>query len=255
VNRGNSGGALVNTRGELVGINTAIASRTGDFTGYSFAVPTTIVKKTVEDLMDFGTVQRAMMGIAMKEIDANLAAERGLKSMKGVYIAEIVKGGAADKAGVKVSDILLSINGLDVNSEAGVREQISRFRPKEVINVKIIRNNKELDIPVVLDSRESAVAAAERDGAIKLYGAEIINAPKEKLDALKIKSGVEVVSVSEGNFLNAGIKEGFIITRINNQYIIENTRDLQLIIQRANRSVLIEGVYPDGKTVYYGMGI
>ena len=254
VNSGNSGGALINTRGELIGINTAIASRTGDFAGYSFAVPTTIVKKAVEDLMDFGVVQRALIGITMQEIDGNLAKEKGLPDTKGVYIAELTRGGAAEKAGIKVGDILLSVNGVEVNSAPAVQEQVSRFRPKETINVKILRGNKELDTPVTLDSRESVVAAAEREGAVRLYGAEIINAPKEKLASLKLEAGIEVVSVSDGKFRDVGVREGFIITHIN-QYPVGTTQDMIRIIQRSSRSILIEGTYPDGKTAYYGMGI
>jgi len=254
VNSGNSGGALINTRGELIGINTAIASRTGDFAGYSFAIPTTIVKKAVEDLMDFGVVQRALIGISMQEIDGNLAKEKGLSGTKGVYIAEVVRGGAAEKAGVKTGDILLSINGVDVNSSPAVQEQVSRFRPKEIVNVKVIRGNRELDIPVTLDSRESVVAIAEREGAIRLFGAEIVNASKDKLESLKVDAGVEVVSVSEGKFRDIGIKEGFVITHVN-QYPIETTQNLLRMIQRSSRSVLIEGIYPNGETAYYGMGI
>ena len=254
VNSGNSGGALINTRGELVGINTAIASRTGDFAGYSFAVPTTIVKKAVEDLMDFGAVQRAMLGISMQEIDGNFAKEKGLGTMKGVYIAEVVRGGAAEKAGIKVDDVLISINGIEVNSAPAVQEQISRFRPKEVVRVMLLRNSKEIELPVTLDSRESTLAMAERDGALRLYGAEIINAPKEKLNTLKIDAGIEVVSVAEGKFRSAGVKEGFIITHVN-QYPIKNTQELLAIIQRSSRSIIVEGVYPDGEVTFYGMGI
>ncbi|HNW48192.1 MAG: trypsin-like peptidase domain-containing protein [Bacteroidales bacterium] len=153
VNPGNSGGALVNTRGELIGINTAIASRTGSYTGYSFAVPSSIAKKVIEDLMDFGKVQRAVLGITMQEIDGELAKEKGIKDLKGVYIADLVKDGAAYKAGLKISDQLTLINGIPVNSGPAVQEQISKFRPGDKISTEIIRDGKPIRLSIVLQGR------------------------------------------------------------------------------------------------------
>jgi len=153
VNPGNSGGALVNTKGELIGINTAIASRTGSYTGYSFAVPSSIAKKVIEDIMDFGKVQRAMLGITMQEIDGELAKEKGIKDLKGVYIADLVKDGAADRAGVKISDQLTLVNGIPVNSGPAVQEQISKFRPGDKITTEIIRAGKPIRLSIVLQGR------------------------------------------------------------------------------------------------------
>jgi serine protease Do len=256
VNSGNSGGALINTRGELVGINTAIASKTGAFTGYSFAVPTTIVKKIVEDIMDFGTVQRAMLGISMRNIDGDLVKEKGLKGTRGVYIVEVLPGGAAEKAGIKESDVLISVNGVDVNSSPAVQEQISRYRPDEKIVVNIIRDGKQKELAVVLKGRdaEGTMAAAEREGVFKLFGADLSDASKDKLEKAGIKWGVEVVRVSSGKFRDTGIGEGYIITHIN-QLPVRNIRELQMAVQRSRRSLLIEGVYPDGRVIYYGMGL
>ncbi|MHC1781124.1 MAG: Do family serine endopeptidase [Bacteroidales bacterium] len=256
VNSGNSGGALINTKGELVGINTAIASKTGAYSGYSFAVPTTIVKKVVEDMMKFGTVQRAMMGISMQDMSGSLVKEKGLKDTKGVYIAEVIKGGAADKAGIKESDVLISVNGVQVNSAPAVQEQISRFRPKDKISVEIIRDGKQKELSVVLEGRDAQIALldGEKAGVVRLWGAEIKEASDEKLDKLGINFGVEVLSVADGKFKDAGVSKGFIITYVN-QMPVRNVQDLQSVIQRSRRSLLVEGVYPDGKVVYYGMGI
>ena len=256
VNQGNSGGALINTRGELVGINTAIASRTGAFTGYSFAVPTTIVRKVVEDIMQHGTVQRAMLGISMQEIDGNLQKEKGLKTTKGVFIAEVVKGSPADKSGIRENDVLVSVNGVQVNSAPAVQEQVSKYRPKDKISVDVIRDGKQKEISVVLEGRDAQIAKMEesRAGVLKLYGAELKDAPKERLEKLGLKSGIEVLSVSAGKFNEAGVRENFIITHVN-QMPVRNIQELQSVIQRSRRSLLIEGVYPDGKVVYYGMGI
>ena len=256
VNSGNSGGALINTVGDLVGINTAIASRNGAFTGYSFAVPTSIVKKVVEDIMDFGSVQRALLGITMQNIDAELAKEKDLDITRGVYIVEVVEGSAAEKAGIKEGDVLTSINGVKVNSSPSVQEQINRFRPKDEIVVQIMREGKQKELSVVLKGAGAKIAMlrGEKEGMFKFFGAELKDAPEQKLKKLGLKAGVEVISVGEGKFKESGIKPEFIITYIN-QIPVKSTQELQSVIQRSRRSLLIEGVYPNGKVVYYGMGL
>lgn len=256
VNSGNSGGALITTRGELVGINTAIASRTGDFAGYSFAVPTTIVKKVVEDIMDFGAVQRAMMGISMQDIDSKLANEKNLGNNDGVYIADVVKDSPADKAGVKPGDVLLSINGVKVTSSPAVQELVNRYRPKDKISVEIVRDGKQKDLSIVLEGRTDQIAMISdgQEGLLRLYGAEVRDASKDEIENLGINGGVKVINVSDGKFMEAGIKEGFTITHIN-QVPVSSIEELQSVINRSRRSLLIEGVYPDGKVMYYGMGL
>lgn len=256
VNAGNSGGALINTNGELVGINTAIASRTGDFSGYSFAVPTTIVKKIVEDLIDFGTVQRAMLGITMREVTDELAKENNLSDIKGVYIEEVVKGSPADKGGIRQGDILLSIDDHKISSMPAVQEQVNRYRPKDKIRVEILRDGKQKELSIVLDAAGGQLAMVDKgeNSLYTLYGAQLKNASKDKLERLKIRGGVEVVSVLEGKFKEAGIKAGFIITHIN-QNPISGIQSMQSAIQKSTRSLLIEGLYPDGKVVFYGMGV
>lgn len=256
VNSGNSGGALITTRGELVGINTAIASRTGDFAGYSFAVPTTIVKKVVDDIMDFGAVQRAMMGISMQDIDSKLANEKNLGNNDGVYIADVVKDSPADKAGVKPGDVLLSINGVKVTSSPAVQELVNRYRPKDKISVEIVRDGKQKDLSIVLEGRTDQIAMISdgQEGLLRLYGAEVRDASKDEIENLGINGGVKVINVSDGKFMEAGIKEGFTITHIN-QVPVSSIEELQSVINRSRRSLLIEGVYPDGKVMYYGMGL
>ncbi|MEZ7954589.1 MAG: Do family serine endopeptidase, partial [Bacteroidales bacterium] len=256
VNPGNSGGALVTTRGELVGINTAIATRTGSYTGYSFAVPSSIAKKVVEDLIDFGSVQRALLGISMQEIDGDLAKEKGLEGTNGIYIAEVVRDGAADRSGIKEGDVLLSINGVQVNSGPAVQEQISKYRPKDKINIELLRNGKQISLSVVLQSKsdDNSTSDISTNGVIKLFGAELKEAPKELLEKLSLKNGVVVLSVSEGKFKSTGIKKGFVITYVN-QTPVSKPAELSSIIQRSRRSVLIEGIYPDGSVFYYGMGL
>lgn len=261
VNPGNSGGALINTSGELVGINTAIASKTGAFSGYSFAVPTSIVRKIVEDIIDFGVVKRAFLGITMQNITEDLIRENNLKDSKGVYVVEVTPSSAADKAGIKSGDIILSINGAEVNSSAVVQEQISRFRPKDRVNVKVLRSGRQKDISVVLESRveegfiaKSSPSASQRGEIYRLFGAELVNATPDQIKDLNLRGGVEVVGLADGKFKDSGIEKGFIITHIN-QMPIRNIRELQSLVQRSRRSILLEGVYPDGRVAYYGMGL
>jgi serine protease Do len=256
VNSGNSGGALVNIRGELVGINTAIASRTGDFAGYSFAVPTSIVRKIVEDIIDYGTVQRALLGISMTDVTDEIAKNNKLNDTRGVYIADVVRDSPADKAGVKEGDVLVSVNGVDVNSAPEVQEQVNRYRPDDKISITIIRDDKQNELSVVLKSRGAQIAMLNKEdqGILRMFGADLQNASKKMSEKLDMDGGVEVVSISSGKFRDAGIKEGFIITYIN-QEPVNDIKALQSVVQRSRRSVLIEGVYPDGEVAYYGIGL
>ncbi|MDR1416148.1 MAG: trypsin-like peptidase domain-containing protein, partial [Prevotellaceae bacterium] len=153
VNPGNSGGALVNTRGELVGINTAIASPTGSFTGYSFAVPSSIVSKVVSDIIEFGIVQRAVLGVTLQELTSEAAAEYGIKEIQGVLIVGVLSGGAAEQAGVRTSDVVLKVNDIAVNTGAQLQEQISKFRPNDQISLTISRDNKVKYLNVILRNK------------------------------------------------------------------------------------------------------
>ena len=255
VNPGNSGGALVNTKGELIGINTAIASKTGSFTGYSFAVPASIAKKIVADFTDYGKVRRALLGVSMQDIDSQLAKEKGLKDTRGVFVADVSKG-AAYKAGIRSSDVIVSINGKDVNSAPSVQEQISKYRPGDRVKVGIIRGGEQKIISVVLEgsSGNSLMSNGQDQELNVLFGATLQNASKESLRQLGLRHGVEVLSVRSGKFMDTGIKAGFIITYLNH-VAVEDLESMKSIVRRSDRSILIQGIYPDGKAVYYGMGL
>lgn len=254
VNAGNSGGALVNTKGELVGINTAIISNTGSFAGYSFAIPVNIVKKVAEDLIDFGTVKRAILGIEMNEIDDAFAKEMKLSEIFGVYIKRVVKDGPADKAGMKAGDILVSIDSISVNSMSAVQAQVSRYRPGDSVEVMVIRDGKEKVLKAKLSGEDNLLASLTTDGTTIIFGAELREAPSEVLEKYSLDHGVEVVSVGNGKMRDAGIKPGLVITHINNN-IVRGVEDIERMIKESKRAILVEGVNPNGSTALYPIGL
>ena len=167
VNPGNSGGALVNAKGELVGINTAIATRTGSYDGYSFAVPSNMARKVVEDIRKFGIVQRALLGITMQDVTGELAKEKDIKDIKGVYIHELTKDGAAEKAGVKTGDILIKIEDVEVNTGTAVQEQINRYSPGDKVRLTLLRAGKQVTVTATLQSRSGDTRLiTEADGDV-----------------------------------------------------------------------------------------
>ena len=256
MNPGNSGGALVNTRGELVGINTAIATNTGSFTGYSFAVPSTIVQKVVADIMTYGTVQRGRLGISMQELTDKLAEQAGMKdNFNGVYVPLVERSGAAYKAGIRDGDVIVALNRVPVKSPSDVQEKINAYKPEDNIVITVVRNGKTMDFNVVLQGTDEQIEGGSRQGeALEVLGGRIEKAPDRTVRRLGLKGGVEVTAVGKGKMRDAGIREGFIITYIN-QTPVKEPEDIVRAIKEAQRSVLIEGVYPDGSVYYYGIGI
>ena len=254
VNPGNSGGALVDKAGNLVGINTAIISQTGSYTGYSFAVPVNIVKKIVFDLMDYGRVQRAVLGITMQEIDDKIAEELKLSSRKGVYIVEVSKSGAADAAGLKAGDVLIAIDSIAITNAASVQEIVSRFSPGDEVEIAVIREGKEkkFDVKFKGTARENGTKAD--DGTVAFYGSSIKAASEETLKNLGIKAGVEIVELGPGKLMEAGAVEGFVIQYVND-YPVKTPEDVINVVKKSKRTVFIEGVTPSGKTGYFGFGV
>lgn len=250
VNPGNSGGALVNSRGELVGINTAIASRTGSYTGYSFAIPASIVHKVVEDLRKYGEVQRALLGVTIKNIDDELAKKMKLDRMNGIYVEETVEDGAARNAGLKKGDVIVSINSTRVSSVAELQEQIGKHRPGDQVAVAVRREGAEKLFTVTLRNAKGSTAIVKE--AISILGAEFGNVSDKDLERLNIRQGVQVLKITSGKLKNAGVRAGFIITDVN-KISVGSVEDIKRIISQTNdkKPVLIEGIYPDGKWTYY----
>ena len=254
VNPGNSGGALVDKAGNLVGINTAIISQTGSYTGYSFAVPSNIVKKIAYDLMDFGSVKRAVLGIAMKPIDDKIAEELKLSSRNGVYIDEVSKSGAADKAGIKAGDVLIAIDSTKITNPASVQEAVSRFSPGDNAVVTVLRDGKELKLDVTFKGTSQDTGTVSDDGSIAFYGSSIKAADEETLERFGLKSGVQIVELGPGKLMEAGAVEGFIILYVND-HPVKTPQEVIDIVKKSKRTVFIEGVTPSGRTGYFGFGV
>ena len=262
INMGNSGGALVNVRGELVGINAALESPTGTYAGYGFAIPTTIVKKVVADLKEYGTVQRAMLGIEGKDVIAMRQDERNKDvdfgdAIDGVYVVRVTDGGGALAAGIKEGDIILNVNGKKVKTMNELQETIVQYRPGDKVTVTVLRDKKEKKIEVELkNSRGNTEIMKEAD--MEVLGATFQDVPEQTRRQLNIGSGVQVSSVKNGLMKDAGIQRGFIILRINDRQI-KNVDDIEQVYREASNStepvLFISGVYASGRRAYYSVDL
>lgn len=260
VNPGNSGGALVNTRGQLVGINTAIASQTGTYAGYAFAVPVSIVQKVVADIRKYGVVQRAVLGIKIRNVTDSIAKAKNLKTMDGVYVYTVMPESAAKNAGIKAGDIINNVNGVPVQSASELQEQIGRYHPGDKITVTILRDNKEQKLNVELkNSKGNTGIVSAESGDEELGGTFKEISDKTKQD-LGVDYGVEVKSLTKGKLADQGIKPGFIILKINNQPV-KSASDIQDAYNDAmnngeqEKVLLIAGLYPKGKITYFAINL
>lgn len=257
VNRGNSGGALVNTNGELIGINAAIASTTGTFAGYSFAIPSNIAKKVMTDLMEFGEVQRGFLGIEIQEVNSQLARERDLKVNQGVYIAAVSDDSAGEEAGLEAGDVITGIDGKNITSTASLLETVGRKRPGDRVSIEYIRNGKNRETEAVLKNLygDTSIVEPGEKNVIESLGARFENVTQNDLRRLNIDNGVRVSSVSEGKIASAGIREGFIITHIDREEVVNARELVALLNDKSGGGVLVEGIYPNGTRAYYGLGL
>lgn len=256
VNPGNSGGALVNVKGELIGINSAIASNTGSYTGYSFAIPVNMARKVVADLLEFGEVQRAFIGVSIRDLDAKLANEKNISEIKGVYVNGLVEGGSGAGAGIKEGDIITKIGEENVNNVPELQEQISRYRPGDKINVTLKRNNQQKIVALVLRNKNgnTDVVKKQKSEIVSVLGATFEPINTSDMKKMGIQNGLRIKKLNAGKLLSAGIKEGFIITGIDKKKI-STTEDLKNALENKNGGVLIEGIYPNGMRAYYGFGM
>ena len=260
VNPGNSGGALVNTNGELVGINTAIYSQTGNYAGYSFAIPSVLVKKIIDDIKQYGTVQRAVLGIQFTELTAEMAEEKNITATnEGIYVAKVTDRGAAMEAGLKEGDVIIKINGNSVKNNGQMMEQMNKLRPGDVATFTYIRDNKTSTTKVTLKNNQGTTKITKASDVFDL-GCTFKKLSASKLREYGISNGVEVVGLKAGKFKEAGIKEGFIITDINNAPInsqeeVENIYNAIMKSTDTDKVMFITGIYPTGAKNYYAVDL
>ena len=258
INPGNSGGALVNLQGGLVGINTAIASSTGVYAGYGFAVPSNIVSKVVDDLITYGMVQRGYLGLMIRNVDGNLAREKDLEVNEGVYVDSITANSAAGEAGVKVGDVITSVNETRTRTSSQLLEIIGRHRPGDEVNLTIDRSGKELEIPVVLRNQEGNTELAKKgpDDVFDVLGIELEEIDRGTARRLDIEGGLKVTKLGPGVLKrNTDIRSGFIITAVDGKKP-GSVEDLRKYLEKTEGGVMLEGVYEDiPGTYYYAFGL
>ena len=251
VNPGNSGGALVNLKGELVGINTAIASFTGSYTGYSFAIPSNIVRKVTSDLIQYGMTQKANIGVHFAEMDSKLAEVKGIKSVRGIYIGYVIKDGAADKAGIKDGDIITSIDGKSVNSNAEFNEVLAQHSPGDVVKVAIERDGKPFyfDVTLFNSMGNTDIMRNDTEAAEQILNGSFREVNDKEKQQYGISKGIVIEKVGKSPFARLGIKNGFIITSIDKKVniSIEDIRQLE----KKKGKLIVEGFYPNDSRTYY----
>ena len=259
INQGNSGGALVNTNGELIGINAMIYSQTGSNIGYGFAIPTTIMNKVVDDLKKYGNVQRAMIGIRGTDVNVYVDAEKekgneiDLGTMEGIYIAEVVEDGAAADAGLKKGDVITHIDNQKISKFGELTGIIAQKRPGDKITITYLRDKKKQTAQLTLKN-EQGTTKVVKNADMDILGADFRPVSKKQMEQLQISYGLEVIKVSGGKMKDAGVAKGFIIQRVNDQPM-KSVEDLQDIVKSASTSkepvLIIKGLFPTGKRGYY----
>ncbi len=252
VNPGNSGGALVDLKGELIGINTAIATKTGSYQGYSFAVPVTLVQKVMDDLLEFGVVQRGLLGINI--IDVALISEReNLDEVNGVFISSVNSNTAAEEAGLKDRDIIIGINDKEVLNVSELQELVARNRPGDKVKVTYLRNGEKQNVVATLRNYVGDTEVVVKSKDAVLEGATFENITNRDAYRYKINGGVKVTEIETGRWKDAGIKEGFLITEID-KIRIGNVSDLKRILSnKVGERIVIKGIEFDGENSYYSM--
>lgn len=261
INQGNSGGALVNTRGELVGINAMLYSQTGSYSGYGFAIPTAIMNKVVDDLKKYGTVQRAMVGIVGTDVKNYVDAQKeqgkeiDLGTMEGIYVDKVEPDGAAADAGMEKGDVIVEVAGEKVTRMAQLQEEIAKRRPGDKITITYLRDKKKITKTVVLKNEQGNVKVV-KNADLDVLGANfraVTEAQKKQLD---ISYGVEVIKVNKGKMSDAGVSRGFIIQKVNDS-VIRSIDDMQKVVKEASVSkepvLYIQGIYPTGKKAYFAV--
>lgn len=252
VNPGNSGGALVNLRGELIGINSAIATSTGSYSGYSFAIPVSLVKKVMDDLLEYGQVQRGLLGIQITDVNATIAEELGLSVSQGVLVNRVNPASAAEKSGILEGDVIVAINRHAVNSVSELQEWVARNRPGKEIDVTYLREGKRKDVKARLKNNEGNETVVHKEIQHELGGATVEDVQYKDLVKLQMEGGVRVTRIGKGKWKDAGIRHGFVISHVD-KIAVDNVEDLNRILDFKRGGILIEGYYPNRQKGIYGV--
>jgi len=251
INPGNSGGALVNTKGELIGINSAIASHTGSYEGYGFAIPINLAKKVLNDIQKYGSVKRGYVGVAFKELNPDVAADLKIKTTNGLYVSDLVPNGGAELAGIKPGDIIVKADGSPVYESSDLQERVGELKPGDKINLTVLRDGNEKNFNVTLKGDMPArTAAAVNKSSAKLFnklGASFVPVTKEQKQQFHINAGLAVTQVRPGRlFDDTEIPVGSVITSINHKPIASVADMDSAITNTRNGLLVISGYYPDG---------
>ena len=260
LNPGNSGGALVNLKGELIGINSAIYSNTGSYSGFSFAIPTTIVKKVMADIRQYGTVQRAVLGASVRELDSKIAKEKDITAVKsGLLIASVNDMSTAKELGLQEDDVITAINGVNVANHAQLVEQLNKFRPGDKVTVTYYRNNKKIEKTATLRNQTGSTSITKK-GDFSELGCAFMKLSAETKTRLGISNGVQVKGLKAGAIRDAGVKEGFIITAVND-VPVNSSEDVEQVYNSVMKdsdeykALILYGVYPTGKKYTYAVNL
>jgi serine protease Do len=250
VNPGNSGGALVNLKGELIGVNSAIATATGTYSGYSFAIPVSLVKKVMDDLLEFGQVQRGLLGVQITDVNATIAEQLKLNVNDGVLVMRVNTGSAAEEAKLQQGDVITAIDHHIVKSVSEMQEWVARNRPGKEVQVSYLRNNQPYTATARLKDNDGREGTFKRDIVFEFNGMQIEDVSFSELTKMKLEGGIRVKSIGEGKWKEAGLKEDFIITHLD-RVAIDNVEDFNRMLEYKNGGILIEGYYTaDEKKVY-----
>ncbi|MCL4112306.1 UNVERIFIED_CONTAM: hypothetical protein GTU68_015036 [Idotea baltica] len=259
INPGNSGGALVDLNGNLIGINTAIASPTGAYSGYAFAVPANIVNKVVADLKEFGVVQRGFIGALIRDVTSDLADEKGLASARGIYVDSLTGNSAAAEAGILAGDIIIAVDDQETNSSPQLLEKIGRHRPGDEVPITVLRNGNEKQMLVTLKNREGNTQVVKRAVSTDVesaLGVQFETLTERDASSYEVSQGVKITGISSGKIAEkTGIREGFVITKINRQPV-KSAEQLTRALKAEKGGVMLEGVYPGSSEIeYYAFGL
>lgn len=249
VNIGNSGGALVNLKGELIGINSAIATATGSYSGYSFAIPVSLVKKVMDDLLEFGQVQRGLLGVQITNMDANIAEQLKLNINEGVLVTRVNKGSAAEESDMQTGDVITAINKHSITSVSELQEWVARNRPGKEIQVTFLRDGESRIVKAILKNNDGNESVTKAEIVYEFNGVTVEDIDIKDLAQLNLDGGVRVKTVSEGKWKEAGIKEGFVLAFLD-RVPVDNVNDLNRMLEYKHGGILIEGYYKGEKKTY-----